>query len=386
MTDSEEQIEARVRAAFASEQRRAESDLQLTPLRPHRGSRLHLIPRIAAVALVAALVVVAAGLAYDLRYSAPASPAASSSPRSSTLQSSPSPLPSLSPDRYALAGRYEDGIPRTFGGQPVLRWSDALALRLTAKDDTPFLVGAWLDVITGPMWCPSIPYDPSAPDSWASNVCSPETVSAEAGGPYGIGEEASFEFTEGHPSTGPAILRVHVHDPRASECGTQRALCDSMLVVESVVWSGDSYTDPEPLTVADVITAASSVQPSTSLVIAGPMSPFYDLRLFGALRLTSSNPAQTPPSDMQIAGAYLMPSVEAMQRALPSVQPGAAGALLPTAFRMATGGSEPGSSYSLVYRWLVVDNVALSVEMLPDASAADRAWLGSLEAALKARR
>jgi hypothetical protein len=295
-------------------------------------------------------------------------------------------LPSPSPNSYALAGRYDDGIPRTFDGQPVLRWGDALALRLTAKDDTPILVGAWLDVITGPMWCPSMPYDPSAPHSWASNVCSPETVSAEAGGPYGIGEEASFTFTEGNPSTGPAILRVHVHDPRASDCGTKRALCDTMLVVESVVWSGDSYTDPALLTVADVIPAASSVQPSTSLVIAGPTSPYYDERLDGALRLTSSNPAQTPPSDMQIAGAYLMPSVAAMQRALPSVQPGAAGALLPTAYRMALGGSEPGSSYSLVYRWLVVDNVALSVVMLPDASAADRAWLASLQAALEAHR
>jgi hypothetical protein len=79
-----------------------------------------------------------------------------------------------------------------------------------------------------------------------------------------------------------------------------------------------------------------------------------------------------------------MPSVDAMQRALPSVQPGASGALLPTAYRMGTGGSGPGSSYSLVYRWLVVDNVALSVITLPDASAAERAWLASLQAALEA--
>ena len=137
---------------------------------------------------------------------------------------------------------------------------------------------------------------------------------------------------------------------------------------------------------ADVIAAANSAQPSTSLVIAGPTSPYNDERLDGALRLSPSNPAQTPPSEMLIAGAYLMPSVAAMQRALPSVQPGAAGALLPTAYRMALGGSEPGSSYSLVYRWLVVDNVALSVVMLPDASAADRAWLASLQAALEAHR
>jgi hypothetical protein len=314
------------------------------------------------------------------------SPAPASSPSSSTLQTSPLLSPTPSPDRYALAGRYEDGIPRTFDGQPVLRWSDALALRLTAKDDTPFLVAAWLDVITGPMSCPAMSVDPSAPDSWTSNVCTGETVSAEAGGPYSNGEEASFRFIQSYPSTGPAILRVHVHDPRAVQCGTQRAICDAMLVVESVVWSGDSYTAPEPLTVADVIAAASSVQPSTSLVIAGPMSPYYDEGLAGALRLTSSNPAQTPPSDMQLAGAYLMPSVEAMQRALPRVQPGAAGALLPTAYRMGTAGSGPGYSYSLVYRWLVVDNVALSVKMLPDASAADRAWLGNLEAALEARR
>ena len=380
MTDHDERIEARVRAAFASERRRAESDLQLAPLRAHHGSRLRLVPQIAAVALVAALVVVAAGFAYNLRYPAGASPAPTANARPSQPQVSPS------PDKLALAGRYEDGIPRSFGGVPVLRWTDALALRLTAKDDTSLLVAAWLNAITGPMSCPAMHLDPSAPDSWATNVCTGVTVSADAGGPYSIGTEASFRFIQSYPSTGPAILRVHVHDPRASQCGAQRAVCDAMLVVESVVWSGDSYTDPQPLTVADVIAVTASVQPATSLVIAGPMSPFYEVPLPGAIRLNPSDPANTPPADMQIAGAYLMPSVEAMQRALPAVQPGATGALLASAYRMAAGGSGPGYSCSLVYRWLVVDNVALSVKTLPEASAADRAWLASLEAALEARR
>jgi hypothetical protein len=391
-----DRVESRLTSAFNEEMAAAAEDLANAPGAGSLAntSSMRLSPRVAlsgagnpsrrtqplqigAVAVVALLASASILVAAFVR-----SPTAPSAGASVTGSSGPQISPAVSLD----ALRYEDGIPRTFDDQLVLRWGDALALRLTAKDDSPFLVGAWLDVITGPMWCPPMPADRSAPNSWASNVCSPETVSAEAGGPYGIAKEASFRFIEKDPSTGPAILRVHVHDPRASDCGTQRALCDSMLVVESVVWSGDSYTDPKPLTVADVIAAANSVQPSTSLVIAGPTSPYYDERLDGALRLTSSNLAQTPPSDMQIAGAYLMPSVEAMQRALPSVQPGAAGALLPTAYRTAAEGGGPGYSYSLVYRWLVVDNVALSVEMLPDASAADRAWLGSLEAALEARR
>ena len=87
---------------------------------------------------------------------------------------------------------------------------------------------------------------------------------------------------------------------------------------------------------------------------------------------------------MQIAGAYLMPTVTAMRRALPSVQPGSSGALLQSAWKGTESGSGPTYSFTVEERWLVVDNVAFSVHTASPPTASDRAWLASLEAALRA--
>jgi hypothetical protein len=280
--------------------------------------------------------------------------------------------------------RYGDGIPKVWEGQPVLRWNDALAKRLTATDATPFLVGVWLDVYNGPHSCPAGHVDPSAPDSWAMNFCPDRWISPDQGGaPAELDGIATFHFTAWVLATGPAILRVHVHDSNAGQCGYQQAICGSMIVVENAVWTGDSFTDPRPFTVDDVIAAAAAVDPKTTLTLMDSSSPTSDVRLLGA---TALSPGNVMPADMQVHGGYLMSSTQAMQRALPDVQPGAAGALLPSAYRLREEGSGPGYSFVVVYHWLVVDNVAFSVATLPEPSAADRAWLASLEAALRARR
>jgi hypothetical protein len=261
-------------------------------------------------------------------------------------------------------------------------------MRTTVKDDTPFLVGVWLNVDMGfNFGCPNEPVDPSAPNSWALNTCYgwPYGISADAGGPYELGNEVTFHFLQGDVSTGPAILRVHVHDPRATLCGNQKAVCDSMIVVESAVWTGDSYTDPKPFTVADAIAAAGAVSPDTLLTLldASNRGEDGDVILPGAIALTCGAVAN---SEMTVRGVYLMPSSEAMARALPDVQPGVAGTWLPAAYRLFEGGSGPGYSFAVDDRWLVVDNVAFSVEVMPVPSAADKAWLASLVAALEARR
>jgi hypothetical protein len=154
-----------------------------------------------------------------------------------------------------------------------------------------------------------------------------------------------------------------------------------MIVVEEAVWAGDSLTDARPFSVADVMAAGAAVEPETSLSLLPDNGPSYDPPLPGATALSAGD---ILPTDMQIHAAYIMTSADAIHRALPDVQPGAAGALLPSAYRLAESGSGPGYSFSVAEHWLVVDNVAFAVLLEPEPSAADEAWLGSLEATLKA--
>jgi hypothetical protein len=104
----------------------------------------------------------------------------------------------------------------------------------------------------------------------------------------------------------------------------------------------------------------------------------------GAVSLISASTGQGAPPDVRISGVYLMPSVKAMSRALPGVEPGAAGAILPSALYVTSSSSGPGYSRVVEGRWLVVDNVAFDVMTASPPSAADEAWLVSLEAALRA--
>jgi hypothetical protein len=391
MNSHDDQTEARVRAAFAAELRQAESDLELSPLKVSSrksyrlagGPELRRSNRVLGVAarIAAVLAVVILASAATLMVARPwnsAMPETQSPSASASEIASPS---AATPSATSSIPRYSDGIPKAWQGQPVLRWADALAMRTTAKDDAPFYVGVWLNVELGfNFGCPNEPVDPSAPNSWAVNPCYgwPYGISADAGGPYELGGEATFHFLQGDVSTGPAILRVHVHDPRATLCGNQKAVCDSMIVVESAVWTGDSYTDPKPFTVADAIAAAGAVSPQTPLELldASNRGDDGDEILPGAIALTCGAIAN---SDMTVRGAYLMPSSEAMTRALPDVQPGADGAMLPSAKR-------DWGDASFWNRWLVVDNVAFSVYVREEPSAADKAWLASLEAALEATR
>ena len=378
----DDRTEARVRAAFHVERLRAEADLQFAPLLPRPRSRPRLFVRLAAVAVVTVIVVAAAGLILDLRIQTATAPSGAPSP---TVSQVPSPTsfqatPVPTPD---MTGRYSDGIPMTWQGQPVLRWADALARSGTANDATPFYVGVWLNIDMGPRSCPAEFGNPSAPNSWIRvGGCPDNRISGDEGGPTDdLNGVATFQFAVGHFETGPAILRVHVHDPRASDCGPRQAICDRMIVMEQAVWAGDSLTQPRPFSVADVIATSAAVEPGTSLSLLPDNGPHYDPPLAGAIALSSGG---IQPADLHVQGAYIMTSADAIHRALPDVQPGAAGALLPSAFRLSESGSGPGYSFSVTEHWLVVDNVAFAVLLEPEPSAADKAWLASLETALRA--
>jgi hypothetical protein len=377
MIDGDDRTEARVRAAFHVERLRAEADLQFAPLLPRPRSRPRLFARLAAVAVVTVIAVAAAGLIHDLRIQTATAPSGAPSPTVSqvpiptSFQATPVPTPDMT-------GRYSDGIPRTLDGQPVLRWSDALAKRATATDDTSFLTGVWLNIGFGLRSCPNMQApDPGSGDAWYwIGGCADDRIMADAGGaPTDLNGVATFRFYTGKLQTGPAILRVHLHDSRATQCGTVRTVCGDMIVVEDVLWTGDVYTDPRPFTVADAIAAARSVSPANSLSPLSNTNWGYDAPLPGAIALTCG---AIVTNDQTVRGADVFSSAEAMHRALPEVQEGAAGALLDSAKNLY-------GSNGLWGRWLVVDNVAFSVNVNIEPSGSDRAWLVSLEAGLRAR-
>jgi hypothetical protein len=300
--------------------------------------------------------------------------------RGAANPSTPSHQPAATP---SASDRYEDGIPRTFDGQAVLRWTDALAMRRTATDGTPFLTGVWLDIPTGVFSCPADHGpDPSAPDSWISTGgCQFNYVSSDAGAAATTQNGVTtFRFYSGTLATGPAIMRVHLHDSRAGQCGAQANVCDAMLVVDDILWTGDAQTAPHPLTVDKVMVAAQSVAPASDLHMTTATSYFgcgANARdgLMLCPPLVTGEPYSSP-----IAGAVVLPSSSALAQALP-VTPGLDGALTSSAMAR----SQSGSSGSWDYRWLVVDNAALLVRTTPGVpSQADIDFLRRLQAALVA--
>ena len=383
MNDDDDLLEGRVRAAFLSERRRAEADVEAGALATRRNSRqarrsARALAGLATLAIVAVLAVATVATFSLMRYGPVTSSASPTSP----------PTASPPPRVTSPADRYNDGIPRTFQGQAVLRWDEALARRQTATTDTPFLVGVWLEIPLGPHFCPADPGpDPSAPDSWISRGgCQFNYVSGDAGAPASRQNGVTtFRFYEGVLATGPAIMRVHVRDSRADQCGPQKATCFDMIVVDDILWTGDAYTDPQPFSRADVVAAVRSVDPATELVAEDGSNVGYSGGgVIDSMGLVPASAAKTRPADMQIAGVFLMRSVEAMKRALPDVQPGPAGALQSPAWRGSQSGSGPDYSYSIQQRWLIVDNVAFSVRTASPPTAGDKAWLARLEAALRA--
>ncbi|MFI5258126.1 MAG: hypothetical protein ACHQ01_00730 [Candidatus Limnocylindrales bacterium] len=392
MDSHDDRTEARVRAAFASELRRAESDLDLSPLKagqrpedrsPAAGVAQHgrrSALRTGALTVTAVLIL---GLAVGAGFlvAGPRNAASSETPSTNAPASEIPPPSAAVPLPTSSILRYGDGIPQVWQGQPVLRWTDALARRSTATDDTPFLAGGWLDIPVGASSCPASHADPSAPPTtWISNGgCQFNYVSTDAGSqPTTQNGVTTFRFYKGNLTSGPAIMRVHIHDPRATQCGYQEAICDDMIVVDDVVWTGDAATAPHPLSVAQVIAAATVVSPTSGLRAPAPDVWGCGASVTDGLMLC---PPLTPatPYTSPIAGAAVLPSSDALARALPGATPGVVGALQPSAvaWSSGTGGD---------YRRLVVDNVVVFVRTSlggPDQS--DRAFLTQLVAALKAQ-
>jgi hypothetical protein len=232
---------------FAGEVRQAELDLRRAPLRPARARRGP-ARGIAAPAAGAILVVVLviAGITRLPSLAGPATePTGSAIPSSSVAASEPAATATPAPTGV-IEDRYGDGIPMTIDGERVLRIPtlDDVA----PADDSPFLLGAWtIDWNGVTMSCLPVP---GTPPPFGPTRCNSRWLTE---GPANHGDSIGLESWPTIPA-GPVVVRIHRHDERAELCeGTYREGCETLAVIEAVVWTGDEATAAAPIGPVDAI-------------------------------------------------------------------------------------------------------------------------------------
>ena len=181
---------------------------------------------------------------------------------------------------------------------------------------------------------------------------------------------------------GPVVASVHVHDARAGECTNSVAACDGMMVVERVLWAGDSATDPRGLDPDGVARALRSIDPSLAMPPVGPDNSASDCGIASPPGnvFTVSVGVVDPPA---VTSVVIAPTAQALARTIP--QNWGADAAAKTRAIVCTdisGGANRTHPATVTFRRLIFDNVALLVETSKVPSAADRDLLNRLETAL----
>lgn len=221
-------LEDRIRRALQDPARGPSPDFAarvLAALPAHRRSPWWPLFRLAAPlgATALAAVVLAVGVI---------GPAVGPSSTMAPLSGSPEPSATV----VATGDSSPDGIPRQIGGQPVLRGAAILTHVAESEDDTAFLVGGYVFAFYA-----DCDVEPAAPGSPLLAPCDDGFHLADAtpGGSGGPGPRlvigGAIQLLPG--SGRGVVLRVHVHDSRATDCAPEiRQRCDEAIVVESVVW------------------------------------------------------------------------------------------------------------------------------------------------------
>ncbi len=201
--------------------------------------------------------------------------------------------------------RYDDGIPRTWQGQPVLRGQAALDFAKAATDAMPFLVAFW----AGPPNLTNCIAQPQFDDPCRgmSDIGDEPGIPSDSLGSALHMQQAANP--PGHVAPGPMIVRVHTHDPRAQTCITdERASCQAVMVVDDTLWTGDQATAPHPTTVSQAIAVFGGVS----------ALPFPNNNFVGDLPGVPQ--VLFPGSGPNFEGAAaVFPSREALAQAFPDV-------------------------------------------------------------------
>jgi len=259
-------------------------------------------------------------------------------------------IPEVLPSASANAPRYDDGIPRTWEGQPVLRGQAAIDAANGSSDESSFLVGFWAG-IEGPHGCVALRQEDNA-----SYMCGFMQVGDQPGvASSALGKALRVDTSEVAP--GPVIARVHTHDPSMMTCPASYAAgCVHTMVGEAVVWHGDAETNPRPTTVADAAAAFG--------VSSEPVAGMSEGQFPGVAVLQYPSP-DTPG----LAGAEgviaVFPSAAALAAAAPDAAAHGESDVPPAGSQIGEGGGTdplrgPGA-FSFKVHWLARGNVLVAV-------------------------
>lgn len=199
--------------------------------------------------------------------------------------------------------RYDDGIPRVWQGEAVLRGQAALSAAGQARDASSFLIAFW----TGyepPRSCG----DRQVPSIALNSVCLDMLNVGDRAGLVSTALGQALRVDSGALSPGPVIARVHTHDSRALACAQADVVrCNLIMIAESIVWSGDYVTAPHPSSVKEAAaTFRVSEEPIHIPACAASALP--------GVPILESFPAGASTPDEIIA---VFPSAEALQTIAP---------------------------------------------------------------------
>lgn len=243
--------------------------------------------------------------------------------------------------------RYDDGIPRMWQGEPVLRGQAALDHASQSTDTSPFYIAFWYGPDPGFRSCPA-----AGTGGTPLSCTDLSGVGDRAGVPWQpLGKALRLFGLPAFPPDGPVIARVHTHDPNWSGClPSELVACEHLMIGEAVEWSGDAATAPHPITVEQA-TAAFGV-PKTEMP-----GDCLAQQLPGLALLPFDMPGY--PTDIAQKGVIaIFPSVEALAVAAPDAAARGESEAVPT-------GHQWDCAYNGIYStrvyWLARANVLMGV-------------------------
>jgi hypothetical protein len=225
-----------LQALFRHELRRAELNESCLANQPNRARQMTAGPLAIFAAAVVILLAIAVRPTIDRQLAGGASP----SPWQSMSGALPTPPPTTTPlvtaeptPMPATPGPLVDGVPESFGGEPVLRGA-ALADRIAgASSVEPFLAGGWFHKGEVIRFCSFRRFDPSVDLCYSFGLY----ASASGGEPLwvGRGDEGLLPTGLSEEANRAVVLLMHTHDPR---CSSDDTGCETRPVLTQIVWLG----------------------------------------------------------------------------------------------------------------------------------------------------
>jgi hypothetical protein len=165
---------------------------------------------------------------------------ASGGPTESNLAALASPLPTSTPlmtpmpgSVFETPGPLVDGVPESFGGQPVFRGPTLASRIVEASSEEPFLAGGWFHEGEVIRFCSFRRFDRAVDLCYSFGLYD----SAARGDPVWIGQGDDGLLPTGlsEESNQAVVLLVHTHDPR---CSSDDTGCATRPVLSQIVWLG----------------------------------------------------------------------------------------------------------------------------------------------------